>query len=447
MKLNVSNWSNRYAVGAIVLMGLAGSAHAQMTALASVAWNGAQGNGDSPIYGARISAGGRYVAFRSDANNLVAGDNNGVSDVFVRDRVLGTTTRVSVNHDGSEILSGGGANPSISSDGRFVTFGSTADNVVPGDTNGVADVFVRDTLLGTTTIASLTWDGSIGNERSFHSMVSDDGTVVIFTSYATNMVPGGTTGGEVFVRNLAAGTTELVSAGPGGVEGDADSGQTQISLSADGRFACFASDATNLIGEGNDTNGQSDIFVRDIWLGTTSRASVKNAGAQSTGYSYSPTISRGGQYVVFTSNGTDLVPGDTNRTNDVFVRDMQLNTTTRVSVDSSNKQGNGRSGGSNDGWGACGVSDDGRFVAFQSSANNLIGNGKDKNNVQDVFVRDLLLGKTTMVSVTPANKPGNGLSNGPSMSADGLIMFCSYATNLVAGDTNGKMDVFVRPAQ
>jgi Tol biopolymer transport system component len=269
---------------------------------------------------------------------------------------------------------------------------------------------------------------------------------IVFASAATNLVAGDNNGYlDVFVRDMTAGTTSLVSTDLSGNVGNGDSGFTQLSLSADGHFAAFASGASNLVA--GDTNNVGDVFVRDLLAGSTVRVSVTNGTSQGNGTSFSPTISGTGRYVVFTSVATNLVTGDTNGQNDVFVRDTLSGTTTRVSVDSSSKQGNGRSGGSNDGWGACGISDNGRFVAFQSSANNLIGNGKDKNNVQDVFLRDLLLGKTTMVSVTPANKPANGMSDGPSMSAAGLIMFCSYATNLVADDANGKMDVFVRPAQ
>ncbi|MDQ2985195.1 MAG: hypothetical protein M3R13_00570 [Armatimonadota bacterium] len=441
-----SHTSIRFALGAVALIGLVSASQAQLTQLVSLAYDGAQGNGDSPLVGAKISADGRYVVFRSEASNLigVGNDTNGYSDIFRRDLVSGATERISVDHDGGEIFGFDCNNPSVSADGRFVTFGTTADNVVPGDTNGFPDVFVRDTFLGTTTIASLADDESFGNERAFHSGISEDGNLVIFLSYASNLVPGAS-GGQVFVRNLAAGTTTLVSAGPGGVPGDGVSGETQISLSADGRYACFASNATNLVA--SDTNNQGDIFVRDMLLGTTARVSVSSTGTQGNGQSFSPTISGTGRYVTFSSFSTTLVTGDTNGQIDVFIRDTQTNSTSRVSVDSSNRQGNGRSGGSNDGWGACGVSDDGRFVAFQSSATNLIGAGKDKNNLQDVFLRDRQLGKTTLVSISTAGKPGNFNSSGPSMSASGLIMFCSYATNLIANDTNGKMDVFVRPAQ
>ena len=450
-----SHKSLQLVAGATALLGLLVSGGAQMTTtLASVAWDGTQWNGDSPVVGANISANGRYVAFGSVASNLVPGDTNGSGDVFVRDLWTGgTTTRVSIGDDESQAI--GAGNPSISADGRYVAFGSADGNLVPGDTNGIKDVFVRDTVLETTTLVSVGLAGTLENVGSDSSAIglSADGMTLSVVFRSTDM--SGTTGSEVFVRALTrdpftgsitgAGTTTLVSVDPGGMEGNGDSGFTQTTISADGRYVGFSSTATNLIGAGNDTNGKYDVFVRDLSSSTTMRVSVTNAGLQGNIASWSGTLSGNGRYVAFSSSSTNLVAGDSNRTNDVFVRDIVAGTTTRVSLISSGQQGNGRSGGSNNGWGMCGISADGRYIAFQSDANNLIGSGKDKNNVQDVFVRDRALGTTTMASVTPANKPANGASSGPSMSADGLsVMFCSYATNLVTGDTNGFMDVFVR---
>lgn len=371
-----------------------------------------------------------------------------MSDVFVRDTWPGgTTQRVSIADGvfGAQAIGGESSNPSISSDGRYVSFTSFANNLVAGDTNGTKDVFVRDTVTNTTTIVSIAdgFGGSQGNLESDSSSMSADGQVIVFRSLATNLVLGGTTGSQVFVRNIGAGTTTLASVAIGGGGGNGTSGFFQTAISADGLIVGFTSASTNLVSP--DANGASDVFVRNLSSGTTTLISATSSGFVGNAGSYSSSLSSTGRYVAFASDASNLVSGDNGGKRDVFVRDTQTGTTTRVSVSSASAAGNASSGSSNNGWGSCGISADGRFVAFQSSASNLIGNNKDKNNAEDVFVRDRQLGLTSMKSVTPSGAPANGASNGPSMSGDGsVVMFCSVATNLVAGDTNGFMDVFRR---
>ncbi|MEG4218273.1 calcium-binding protein, partial [Microcoleus sp. Pol14C6] len=178
-----------------------------------------------------------------------------------------------------------------------------------------------------------------------------------------------------------------------------------------------------------------DIFVRDLSTNTTTRVSVDSAGNQANGYFFSPSISADGRFVAFSSDASNIVPGDTNNTGDIFVRDLLTNTTTRVSVDSAGNPGNINSFSPS-------ISGDGRFVAFLSDASNIVPG--DTNNQTDIFVRDLLTNTTTRPFVDSAGNQGNNFSNGPSISANGQkVAFSSLTANLVSGDTNNGPDVFV----
>ncbi|TMM11186.1 MAG: hypothetical protein E6G00_05495, partial [Actinobacteria bacterium] len=222
----------------------------------SVNSHGAQANGES--FAAPISADGRFVAFLSSASNLVGGDTNGARDVFVRDRKAGKTRRVSVDSHGAQ---GKGASfvPSISANGRFVAFSSVANNLVGGDTNTVSDVFVRDRKTGKTRRVSVDSHGAQGNGDSFIPSISADGRFVAFYSDAANLVAGdGNAAGDGFVRDRKAGRTKRVSVASHGTQGNDTS--FPPSISADGRFVAFTSLANNLVA--GDTNGASDIFAR-----------------------------------------------------------------------------------------------------------------------------------------------------------------------------------------
>ena len=288
----------------------------------SVALDGTQGNARS--LSPAISADGRFVAFASTASNLVAGDTNGRQDVFVRDRMTGTTERVSVASDGTQ----GNASsytPALSADGRFVAFDSDADNLVPGDTNASTDVFVHDRMTGTTERVTVTSNGTQGNSDSFTPALSADGRFVTFESDADNLVPGDTNGStDVFVHDRLTGTTKRVSVTSDGTQGNG--GSDFPVLSADGRFVAFESDAHNLVP--GDTNGFTDVFVHDRLTGTTERVSVASDGTQGDSASVHPAISADGGIVAFNSAATNLVPSDTNAAVDVFVRVRTSPTTT-----------------------------------------------------------------------------------------------------------------------
>jgi Tol biopolymer transport system component len=301
----------------------------------SVSSAGVQGNMDS--YMGRLSADGRFVAMHSEANNLVTGDTNIAMDVFIRDRQApGQTTRVSVATGGAQ-ANGASYLPHLSADGRFVAFQSDATNLVPNDTNGSSDIFVHDRLLGQTTLVSVGTGGVPANGRSEEPWLSADGSLVAFASEATNLVTGDANGRkDAFVRNRLTNVTTRVSvpSGPGESNGISEN----PSISADGTVVAFESGATNLVP--GDNNAASDVFVRDLRMLTTSMTSVTPAGAPGNGRSSLASVSGDGLFVLFSSYATNLVPGDTNATFDNFVRDRLTGATSRVSVDSAGGQGN-----------------------------------------------------------------------------------------------------------
>jgi len=397
-----------------------------------VSVSSAEGEGNDDSSGASISAESRFVAFQSYATDLVAADNNGVGDVFVRDLLTGDTERVSVS---SAELEGNSqsTSPSISADGRYVAFASYASNLAEGDNNGAYDVFVRDRLAGDTERVSVSSAEAEGNSSSCYPSISADGRHVAFHSWASNLVAGDNNGvGDVFVRDRLTGDTERVSVSSAEAEGSGSS--CYPSISADGRYVAFQSNASNLV-EG-DSNGVPDVFVRDRLTGDTERVSVSSAEEEANGDSWTLSISADGRYVAFLSSAANLVEGDNNGTYDVFVRDRLTDDTERVSVSSAEEEANSNSG-------AASISGDGRYVAFQSNASNLVEG--DNNGWSDVFVRDRVAGDTERVTVSSAEAEGNNDSRLPSISADGSrVAFESAATNLVPGDTNGVYDVFVR---
>jgi Tol biopolymer transport system component len=336
----------------------------------------------------------------SDATNLVPGDTNFLHDVFVRDRLAGTTERVSVG-TGNVQGNGPSGGAAISGDGRYVAFFSGATNLVPGDTNGVSDVFVRDRLNGTTERVSLGSSGEEGDLGSGAADISGNGRYVAFLSQARTLVPGDTAlWWDVFVRDRLLGTTVLASRSSAGVLGNQHSWDARIS--ADGQTVAFRSSATNLVA--GDTNGKIDVFVRRPFVGTTERVSVDSSGVQANDETIYYGLSGNGRYVAFDCRATNLVAGDTNGVLDVFVRDLQASTTTRVSLDSGSSQGNGASYGD-------AISFDGRFVAFLSYASNFDPGG-GLPNTAGIFIRDRLTGGLERVSLPDTAPVADGSCSG-----------------------------------
>jgi Tol biopolymer transport system component len=363
------------------------------------------------------------VAFESWATNLVPSGGDPFPDIFVRDRDTdedGTydeagevsTARVSVDSAGNEQV-GPSLGPSISGDGRYVAFQSEAD-LVAADSGLYVDIFVHDRDAdedgiyddedGTydpgevsTVRVSVDSGGNEGNEDSSAPSISTDGRYVAFESIATNLVLPVSNGFiHIFVHDRDAdedgiyddedGTydpgevsTVQVSVDSAGTEGNADSGVP--SISGNGRYVAFQSDATNLLGVGNDTNNSADVFVHDLQTGTTTRVSVDSTGSEGNGDSHSPSISSDGRYVAFESDADNLVGAgnDTNGSTDIFVHDRQTGITTRVSVDTAGNEGNGISRDPS-------ISADSKYVSFESAADNLVGAGNDTNGFFDIFL-------------------------------------------------------------
>lgn len=413
-----------FLVGAAPPDGMA----APTTTRVSVSSAGAQGNQRSEF--PSISRDGRFVAFRSRASTLVSGDSNGFFDVFIHDRQTGATTRVSVSSSGIE-GNGESIDPSNSADGRFVAFESIA-TLVAGDTNNTYDIFVHDRLTGETARVSVSSAGAQANDVSGSAAIYADGRFVAFTSDATNLVAADTNAkDDIFVHDRQTGATTRVSLSSSGAQGNLNSATPAIS--ADGRIVAFRSEASTLVV--GDSNSWDDAFVHDRQTGQTTRVSVTSAGAQGDFGGVAPCLSADGRYVSFSSQSTNLVPGDTNFSTDVFVHDRQTAATTRVSVSSAGAQGSSFSGFSS-------FSADARLVAFESGATNLVTG--DTNGFVDVFVHDRQTGATTRLSVSTAGVQGDSDSAQAEISADGrFVAFHSFASNLVPGDTNVAYDVFV----
>jgi len=397
---------------------------------------GVSATGDGRSQNVAVSPDGRYAAFLSLASDLVPGDTNEASDVVLRDRRTGVNELISVTPEG---VPGNrdSFGPQISRGGRYVVFTSDASDLVPGDTNDEMDVFVRDRDSHTTRRISTAPDRTQGNGKSFRTMISGNGRYVVFTSDAANLVPGDTNGlVDSFRYDLRTGVTERVTTAADGTQSNALS--AGVTISENGRYVAFTSSASNLVP--GDTNGKADVFVRDMRSGTLVRASVAADGAQAVDGS-SGTISPDGRYVAFTSSASNLVPGDTNGKADVFLRDMRRGTTERVTVGADGSEPD------DDASPYPLVNSGGRYVAFTSQASNLVPG--DTNGLWDVFVRDRARGVTERVSVATGGAQGNGESArdhvGMGLSADGSVMaYVSAADNLVPGDGNGVQDAVAR---
>jgi len=411
-----------------------------ITSRVSVASDGSQGNG--PSFQPTISGDGRYVAFVSDASNLVDGDTNGKGDIFLHDTQTGETTLVSIASDGSQGKDHS-HDPAISRDGRYIAFFSGAPhvnssnyvwgdgNTFIGDSNGRGDIFLHDSQTGETTLISVANDGSQGNDDSEKPSISSNGRYIAFQSDASNLVNGDTNEEmDVFLHDSQTGETTLISVANDGSPGNDWS--YDPSISGDGRFVAFVSDATNLV-NGAKLGG---VFLHDTQTGETALVSVASDGSLSNGSDGSPSISEDGRYVSFYSDATTLVDEDTNWESDIFLRDIFTDKTTLVSVASDGSQGNSSSLGSS-------LSGDGRYVVFESFASNL-DSGDTNGERLDVFLHNTQTDKTTLVSVASDVGQGNSLSDRQSISGDGrYVVFTSLANNLVSGDTNETADVYI----
>ncbi|MFN8139313.1 MAG: hypothetical protein U0R49_05900 [Fimbriimonadales bacterium] len=419
-------------IGASIIATLALAS--ELTFRASLAYNGAQG--DSPCSLPCVSPDGRYIGVNTNANL----DGRGgplLGDGYARDLLTGRIERVTLTNSGS--LGNDTSNVvGFSAEGRFAVISSRATNLVDGDTNGFGDIFVRDRLLRTTEMVSLTHDGQLANGGSEIPSISGDGRFVAFDSNATNLVPNDTNGKlDIFVRDRWLETTVRVSISSTGEQADRDS--WGASISADGRYVVFQTYARNLIPD--DTNRFLDVYLHDMQTGQTERVSIASDGTEGNGesrISFGGTqMSADGRYVCFGSTASNLVSGDTNRVTDAFVRDRWFGTTTRVSVRSDGGQ-------ANHGGGSAAITSEGRYVLIGSPSTNLTDDGDINDRLLDVFMHDMWTGETWRISNNTNGEQGNAQSEASVMSANGMIVaFASNATNLAPNDTNGFMDIFV----
>lgn len=273
-----------------------------------------------------LSDDGRYVSFETAASNLIAGDDKGLVDGFVRDRYAGTTTRVAPGLSGA-LLTGSVSNTQLAGGGRYVLFQTSAENVVPNDTNGKSDAFVRDLQTGAIERVSLTALDGQSSGTTGRATISDDGRYIVFDNDA--LMAGGFVGEmNVYLRDRTAGTTELVSLTDGDVVGDG--GASYPTISGNGRFVAFASGATNLVA--NDTNGEDDAFLRDRTAGTTVRISVHDDESQLATNSTPVAISDGGDALLFNTRSKASAAPDAGDDYDVYLRNTYSSSTRRITT-------------------------------------------------------------------------------------------------------------------
>lgn len=408
---------------------------AAATVLVSLPLEPGEGGNDHVLPTPSLSADGRYVAFTSLASNLTdatPNPNDDQPDVYVRDLLLGTTLRVSDPFDGGDYANARSVSPSISASGRIVAFASHASDLIEGDPPGfTTDIYVRDLDAGTIERVSLALDGvSAPNGESHGPDLSADGRMVAFHSRASDLAAGDVQDNQddVFVHDRQTGITLKLTP-------DADSFSNSAAISADGRHVAFKSRASNLVaGDGNE---RDDVFVHDLDTGTTQLVSVAFDDNGADSYSDNPALSADGRHVAFTSPATNLVEGgDGNDFADVFVRDRDTGTTVLVS------RGWDGSPADEHSYDAC-LSDDGTVVAFHSDASNLVEDDANGHG-RDVFVHDLGTGQTRLASRTLDGGVGDGTSENCGLSGDGRhVAFESNVANLVASDPNGTTnDIF-----
>ncbi|MDX2018243.1 MAG: hypothetical protein SFY95_11490 [Planctomycetota bacterium] len=373
-----------------------------------------------------ISADGSVIAFQSFGQGLDPLDTNFTLDVFTWENGL---IRLASRNSAGAAGNNPSANPALSADGSAVSFTSLASNLVGNDFNNRFDIFLR-TGAGTSRV-NLSAGGAETNNQSDQSALSADGRYAVFQSNASNLVPGDPTPtAHVYRRDNQTGAILRLDVSGSSI-GNAEA--SRPSISDDGQLVAFASRASNLAA--GDTNNLPDIFVRDVTNSLTLRVSVSGAGAQANGESLRPRITGDGRFAAFDSTATNLVGDDTNNLRDVFVRDTLLGTTVRASTGPGGIEGDGES------WGAS-ISADGRFVAFVSSSTTF--DPADTNGLADVYVKDLLTGRITRESVSATGGDANGAVNTAALSASGLVLaFDSAATNLTVPGTVGA-NVFRR---
>jgi len=378
---------------------------------------------------AALSSDGTILSFESHAGDLLPGQIEDSRDTFVLDRVSSALERASTSSDGTPAYNPGDytAPPVVSASGRYVAFMSRATGLTENDNNGMPDIFLHDRETGQTELISVNLDGEGANDGSFNPAISEDGRYVAFQSLATDLVEGDNNGAiDVFVRDRQTGQTTLVSVNDFGEQGTHTSlyGYSSVSISADGRYIAFSYNW--LVVDGAPVNHESKVFLRDQQAGTTRYIAEGEY----------PALSSNGNFLAFVSD-RPLVSGDQNSSTDVYVYDLNSGAFERVSVTSQGDEVPEHYLHS-----APDITADGRFVVFETEADNLVP--QDQNGLIDIYLRDRVEGTTMLISSTADGNPGSGNSHHPVISDDGkAIAFTSSANDLVPGDANERSDVFV----
>lgn len=381
---------------------------------------------------------GTRIAFASAATNLVPGDTNNTTDVFVKNLATGAIQRISTDSVGTQ-ANGWSRDPVWSPDGTKIAFASFAYNLVPGDAyGGPVAIFVKTLASGAIQRVSADSTGIKANGDSwdtpgFRPSWSPDSTRIAFTSMATNLVPSDTNGVvDVFVKTLVSGAIERISVDATGAQATNSSGEP--AWSPDGTKIAFASSADNLAP--GDSNHHGDVLVKTLASGVIQMVSLGATGTQAHSSSMAPAWSPDGTKIAFNSGANNLVPGDTNDTQDVFAKTLASGAIQRISTDAAGIQGNDYS--ESQIW-----SPDGTKIAFISDSDNLVSG--DTNDTLDVFVKTLASGAIQVVSADAIGAQGDKPSDDPEWSPDGTkLAFTSTASNLISGDTNDARDVFVK---
>jgi Tol biopolymer transport system component len=383
--------------------------------------------GTGPSTDPAISADGRYVAFWSQASDLVPNDTNGNYDVFVYDSQTGAVELISVGTGG---VSGNGPSimPAISGDGRYVCFESGTTNLVSPPSSGIFQIFVRDRLAGTTQIASIDSGGAEANNTTEFCDISADGRFVSFASYADNLVLGDAFNGmrDIFVRDRLLGTTIRISTGPGGVDGNSTCAKSTIS--GDGSYVAFESSSSNLV-PGGTTSARQHIYLYDRLAASLTLASADVGGTEGNDDSFEPCLSDGGAFLAFATEATNLLPPPDVSGTDIALRQVVGGgAMERLNLDTVGDP----TGTSN----YPSLSADGRFAAFYAPNAVPVHTGH-------LVVRDRALAKTIAVcSEDDGGLPGPG--HEAVISADGTTVAMTVSGELVAEDQNGATDIYVR---
>lgn len=411
-----------------------------VTILVSRSSSGVIGNDDSEY--PSISADGRYVAFDSLSTNLSDLDNNiDKRDVFVKDLFTGEITLISRNATTGKAGNNHSAKPAISADGRFTAFESLATNLDSTCNNGYSHIFVHDQETQSITCVSINKSGTgtiiQGNGNSNRASISADGIFIAFMSEATKLVDGDTNGvADIFVHDCDHGETKLVSKSWDG--SPADEFSYGAAISGSGRFIAYTSMASNLV-EGFSDTAPLDVYVFDQQDQSTSIVSLNNSGVPGDHNSEYPSLSHSGRYIVFESFAENLVSNDTNGKKDIFMRDTFLDKTIKISIAITGPNANDHSYRPV-------ISADGKFVSYESLASNLISDFV--NPIRDIFLYEIQTGETSLVSVDSDNGRSTHDCFSPTISANGrYVAFSSEVSYFAVGDTNNASDIFRRETQ